>query len=407
MAVSAQTAVAAHRRIGRVREIEGMRAVAAGLVLVFHLSTSLNLTHPALISADVMYWIGRFGPLGVAVFFVLSGYLLYQPFVASALADEPPPNLGRYYLRRFARIFPAYWVALAVWLFVIGPDQIHGLGDVAEYFGLAQNYHAGSLLRGLGVAWTLVIEVSFYVVLPAIAFALRGRRPAPTRKARLRRQMIGLAVLYAGGLAARLWTNNSHDVFTFQHHLWRPQLYIDFWLPGFLDWFALGMLLAVLASMVRSGDVIPRWISALARHTGWSWGIAIALYWLLHQANFPTHIGQRYTLFQAMTRNTMMPLVAVFLVLPIALAAGRGGVVRSILASEVLVMVGTVSYGIYLWHLIVMYQVTHWIFMKDIPRSAAVQTVLVVSLTAVAATLSYYVVERPFVRWSAKFGRSR
>ena len=258
----------------RVREIEGLRALAAGLVVVFHLSTAVNLPHPSLISPDAMYWIARLGPLGVAIFFVLSGFLLYQPFARAALANESPPALGRYYVRRFARIFPAYWVALAVFLFVVGPEQVHGIGQAAEYFGLVQNYHAGSFLRGLGVAWSLVIEVSFYLVLPILAWLLRGWHRGTTRLARIRRQFVGLACMYAIGIAARLWSAHSRSAFVFQHHLWRPYRYIDLWIPSYLDWFALGMTLAVIAAIAPRGGGTAHRIERCARRTGVSWLLA-------------------------------------------------------------------------------------------------------------------------------------
>lgn len=389
----------------RVREIEGLRAVAAGLVVVFHLSTALNVTHPGLVSPGPMYWIGRLGPLGVAIFFVLSGFLLYQPFAQSALADKPGPALGRYFVRRFARIFPAYWLALAAWLFVVGPDQVPGIGQAAEYFGLVQNYHAGSFLRGLGVAWSLVIEVSFYLVLPLLAWLLRGWRPAATRAARVRRQFIGLACMYVLGIGARAWATHARSPFVFQHHLWRPYRYIDLWLPSYLDWFALGMIVAVVAATVQSGDVTPRLIEPLVRRPGVSWLCAFGVYCLLQQADYPTIVGTRYSMLQVLTRNTLMPVVALLVIAPVALAPSGSGAIRAMLRSPALVAAGTVSYGTYLWHLIATYQVSTWITEGSLPRSALVEVLLVVVLTAGTATLSFFFVERPFIRWSARVGR--
>ena len=403
---AAHEAVAPTSGHHRVREIEGLRAVAAGLVVVFHLSTAVNVTHPGLISLDAMYWMARLGPLGVAIFFVLSGFLLYQPFAQSALADEPGPALGRYYFRRFARIFPAYWLALAVWLFVVGPDQVPGVGQAAEYFGLVQNYHAGSFLRGLGVAWSLVIEVSFYLVLPLLAWLLRGWRVGGTRAARARRQFVGLACMYVLGITARAWAAHARSPFVFQHHLWRPYRYIDLWLPSYLDWFALGMIIAVVAATVQSGDVIPSLIEPLVRRPGVAWLCAFGVYCLLQQADYPTIVGTRYSMVQVLTRNTLMPVVALFVVAPVALGAAGSGAIRAVLRSRVLVGVGTVSYGIYLWHLIATYQVSIWITEGSLPRSALVEVLLVVALTAAAATLSYFFIERPFIGWSARIGRT-
>src|SRR6478736_6725938 len=91
---------------GRNRQLEGLRAVAALLVLITH------------VSLNAMGNDGPFGGLlarldvGVAVFFVLSGYLLYRPFVRALLRDEPLPSVRRYFRHRFLRIVPLYWVVV-------------------------------------------------------------------------------------------------------------------------------------------------------------------------------------------------------------------------------------------------------------------------------------------------------
>lgn len=134
--------------------------------------------------------------------------------------------------------------------------------------------------------------------------------------------------------------------------------------------------------------------------------LCVRVYCLLQQADYPTVVGSPYSMFQVLTRNTLMPVVAFLVVAPIALAPGGSGAIRAVLRSPVLVVVGTVSYGIYLWHLIATYQVATWITEGSLPRSALVEVLLVVVLTAATATLSYFFVERPFIRWSATVGRS-
>ncbi|MBM3675903.1 MAG: acyltransferase [Actinobacteria bacterium] len=162
------------------------------------------------------------GALCVAVFFVISGFLLYRPFVLAALGDRPAPRVGRFYLRRALRIFPAYWLALTFYLFVFGPDQARGVGDALVYYGLAQNYRSGSLLLGLGVAWTLAIEVSFYVVLPALAAGFRALSNAIDPLRRLRGQLAGLAAMYVIGVAVRAWAVWSRGHIVESHGEWHP-----------------------------------------------------------------------------------------------------------------------------------------------------------------------------------------
>ncbi len=390
----------------RVPAVEGLRAMAALIVVFFHLSRVVGLTHPGLISSGATYWIARLGPFGVGVFFVLSGYLLYLPFVGAALQSVAPPRLGRYYARRFARIFPAYWVAVATYLFIVGPDQVRNAGDAFVFFGLIQNYRTGSLLLGLGIAWTLVIEVSFYVVLPALAWILRGRKDRRP-EAMLRRQLVGLGVMYLIGIATRVWAFWGRQPGVGRLGAWQPFLLPEKWLPGHLDWFAFGMFLAVVVSWWRTGAPARGPLRYLGEHPVISWSVAAFLYWGIQQVRFPTVVGTPPTPVAAMTLTTLIPLAAAFLVAPIALAPDGGGPIRRVLGSRPAVAVGTISYGIYLWHLIAIRQTVVWIADGVLPKSAAIQAALVIAMTAIAATVSYFLVEAPMMRWSARFMGNR
>src|SRR5947209_19307560 len=89
--------------------VDGMRAIAALLVLVVHTSF--------LSGADFGAWYGKYASrfdVGVPIFFAISGFLLYRPFVAAHLEGKAGPRVGDYAWRRFLRIVPAYWFALTV-----------------------------------------------------------------------------------------------------------------------------------------------------------------------------------------------------------------------------------------------------------------------------------------------------
>jgi peptidoglycan/LPS O-acetylase OafA/YrhL len=102
---------------------------------------------------------------GVLLFFVLSGYLLYRPFVLGRVATHG------YLLRRCARILPAYWVAL-VGVTLLSGDHAF-VRDPLRFVVFGQNYDSATFNGFLGVSWTLVLEVMFYVTLPVIAAVIR------------------------------------------------------------------------------------------------------------------------------------------------------------------------------------------------------------------------------------------
>ena len=84
----------AERRLGG---IDGLRAIAAGLVFLYHGSILLGAG-----GFMTRHWnvVGLLGPLGVCIFFVISGFLLFRPFVGAVLADAAFPTCGDFWLRR-------------------------------------------------------------------------------------------------------------------------------------------------------------------------------------------------------------------------------------------------------------------------------------------------------------------
>src|SRR5207302_4635059 len=112
---------------------DGLRAVAALLIVVVHTAFTSGFTDRS----------GRWGPLtaraeiGVAAFFLISGFLLYRPFVNARLAGKPGPSLREFARRRFLRIFPLYWVVLTV-VAVLGEAHIHGSQGWVLHYSLLQ-----------------------------------------------------------------------------------------------------------------------------------------------------------------------------------------------------------------------------------------------------------------------------
>jgi peptidoglycan/LPS O-acetylase OafA/YrhL len=286
----------------------------------------------------------------------------------------------------------------------VSPPQITSGADFWTFTGLVQNYRNGYELRGIGVAWTLVIEVSFYLMLPLIARLLRSRRGTP--RTIVTRQLLGIVGLAAVGVGVRVWAIWIKSPHATNDGAFRPWRAPDKWLLGYLDWFALGMLIAVAAAWAASGRDLPAVVRGWARHAAIAWVVGVGAYsavaWLV---TFPPP-GLPYSASARLIVSTVVPLAAATMVLPIALEP-TGGALRRALGSRAFVAVGAVSYGIYLWHLTAIRWTREWIDAGTIPSSAAVQTLLVLAIVAATATLSFLLVERPLMRWSARRARRR
>ena len=158
----------------RIETLDAIRAIAALSIVLFH-AVGIYARGSAA-NADIRPWVARLD-VGVPVFFMLSAYLLYQPFVRARL-DARKPSIRAYAWRRALRIVPGYWVALLVAVVVLGTGGVLTLKGIPTYFGFLQSYDTDTAGGGLPVAWTLCIEVAFYVFLPLWALP----RAAPARR---------------------------------------------------------------------------------------------------------------------------------------------------------------------------------------------------------------------------------
>jgi peptidoglycan/LPS O-acetylase OafA/YrhL len=317
--------------------LDSVRAVAALSVLVFHAGYLSGLTRTPGVLAG---FVSRLD-VGVAVFFVLSGFLLYRPFVRARLLGGGAPGVRAYLWRRALRILPAYWLALTCIALVLDKDEV--LAHPLTYYGLLQIYDHGRELTGIPQAWTLCVEVSFYAFLPAWALAVRRLLPATARA-----ELAALALLAAAGLAyqAALLAGAADP-----QHANTPGPLL--WLPAFLDHFALGMALAVLSVAGERDGAAPRAVRWVEARPWAAWAGAVVAFALVAHGigldpvntfDAPTTAGE------ALAKHVLYAVVAVGVLLPAAFGAPDRGWIRRLLGARALLALGTVSYGIYLFH---------------------------------------------------------
>ena len=383
---------------GRLTGIEGLRAVAASSIVIYHVWLYGSPSGPV----DAGY-LSRFAlphlPVGVTLFFALSGYLLYRPIAASLLERGQVPDVKNYLRNRALRILPAYWVILAVVAVVLPAallrrssselvlDRLVGRPDTLVSNALFfHNYVPASLDTGIGPAWSLAVEVMFYLSLPALAVLARYcfRRAGSSRRHWLALLAAPAALLLLGmaGKAATVWLVPSDD---FPGHSILARSFLSH-----ADLFAPGMALAVLHVLVTHGHVrLPqRWalivgmtllvdvaivVALTDRGVLWDWGVANP--------------------YQRLTALACVLLVAL-VVLPRS-ALGRPSALVVLLESRPLFLVGLASYSLFLWH----EPITRLLAERGLTAGgrggfvANVATIAVVSGVLAAAT--YRFVERP------------
>jgi peptidoglycan/LPS O-acetylase OafA/YrhL len=379
---------------------DSLRAIAALAVLVFHVSSTTGALNNGTFG-DVLTMLSR----GLILFFVISGFLLYRPYVAARAAGRPRPRTSRYARRRVLRIVPAYWVALTVLAIFPGIVGVFS-ADWWRYYLFLQAYSQDTFGGGIPVAWTLCVEVAFSVSLPLWAMAVGRLRLGSGPRAWLWGESAALALLAAGGIGVQI--AGARQVIS---------MLVSESLLGQSTWFALGMALAVASVVSERSERQSRARRAVVAHSGLCWigaaasliGLALVLQpdGLLGVAQA---LGEKQSITRTLAGIAMTATLIGLLVVPAVFGEGSGGFPRRLLGWAPLAWLGLISYGIYLWHL----TVTQLLAFPADPQhfsasglelatkiehaTTPILLALTIAITSVLAAISYYVVELPFLR---------
>jgi peptidoglycan/LPS O-acetylase OafA/YrhL len=363
---------AGERRSARV---ESLRALAALGVFVGHaFALSFGSGGGVFDGTKNQLLVG--GGLGVFLFFTLSGYLLFLPFLRAQVGQRDRVPLATYARNRVLRIVPLYVVVITV-LSVVRPFD----GQQSEwwrYMLFIQNYSASSLTLPDTPVWSLQVEMHYYVVLPLIAFllALVARRSL----------MLTAAILVVGGVVSYKLREHGlfhPDPFSFLHGKES--------LPTLMYLFASGMLMAVARVWCERDR--PKWLSWPV--VGWSavWFVAgVGLYGWMATRN-------------ELTQSQLLPFAG-FLVVGAAVLPLRGGLQNRLLDWRPLALVGVASYSLYLVHVPIIQVITGThveIVNGTLPTlgdgmSFKATLALAILVVAPVTAVSYLAVERPFLR---------
>ncbi|WP_088991326.1 acyltransferase family protein [Micromonospora chokoriensis] len=382
--------------------LEGLRAIAVLAVLLHHVSFLSGLTYSSGLAGGVLARMD----VGVAVFFALSGFLLYRPFARAAIQAQPKPPVRAYLWHRALRILPGYWAVAVVALTWLNIDYLRSLWDWAIPLLLVHIYEPLRLPVGLEQTWSLATEAVFYLALPLIA-ALGRRMGGRTPLARARRQLaLGIALVLAG----LVWNVIAHVPDSPLPELsW-------LWLPAFLDWFGIGIVLAVLASWPPSATSSPflpdlgsdgsdpgekdlwsgtqRGLRVLTFAPGTSWMIAGVLLWIASTPIAGPRGLEPATPVEAITEHVMFLLITWCVVAPLV-GRGAGGVPRALLLQPLVRFLGRISYGIFLWHILALEVCFRLLGFTRTQSSFWVLLTVTLALTIPVAAASYHLIERP------------
>ena len=366
-------------RLGRVTsggrfiaEIDGLRFIAIGTVLLFHLAVDLAAKSPRayhLPESGLLATVTRQGFHGVELFFVISGFVLALPFAASQLLGRPHVPLRTYLLRRLTRLEPPYVLSLLLVFAALIVVKHGSAAALGPHLGASLLYLHNLIYRGeswiINVAWSLEIEVQFYLLVPLLSKLFAIRSPLVRR-----------GLLVAGGAALVAW-----QVFGLA--------------PGDLAWLSIlrfGQFF--LAGFLLADVYLTDWKERPTRTLGWDLVTALGwplLFWIWDHYNPEPPPGVRTEAWAAFA----FPC----LVFVLYAAVFRGRISSRIISNRWITAYGGMCYSIYLLHnpiLGLLLQVSsklvvssHW------EVNYLLQGLLVLPLMSVVTTLFFLAVEKP------------
>ncbi|MFD6183028.1 acyltransferase family protein [Streptomyces goshikiensis] len=387
----------------RIANLDGIRGLCAMVVVITHVafSTGVVLGSESGPPQQGIWSILAVGlEVGLGPFFIMSGLFLYKPFARRTLLGSGKPELGAFFLRRGLRLMPGYWLLTAFCLLFLNFSSIHSVWYVLRPILLMQDYDF-VWYAGMDPTWTIPTEAQFYLVLPLLAALMHWLAKGvddPARKAR--RMVIPLVVMVVAGFAFAGYMHMEHL------GPWPP----EFWWPfSRLGLFGVGMWLAILSVRAeQSPERVPSLYRAAAKRPNLFWVGALAAYLLACSAPLGHPGTWDYGTPQfAMIQHVAFLAFAFLLMVPLVAPKAESRLMDSVLSNGPTRFLGRISYGVYLWHFVVMYlwfQSGSIFGAPPVPAGMLIGTVgfwemlaVVIAGTLVIASLSYYFFERPLM----------
>ncbi|MBL8204442.1 MAG: acyltransferase [Blastocatellia bacterium] len=337
----------------RIASLDGLRAISIGLVLIGHLSGTRYFPFPK--SVGDFFSLAE---VGVIVFFVISGYLI-TTLLLQEVATTGRIHLLKFYFRRTLRIFPPYYTLLFV-LILLRLSGVIGLSkaDLFPALTYTSNYFTRESWY-IGHTWSLAVEEQFYLLWPAALLWLGKRR----------------AGICAAALLVLCPMLRTLAIF----HIWHSPESTAFEIVA--DSLACGCLLALLREWLHQQGWYMRLLGARA----------FFVLPLLIVATSALHRSTKIYYSVGLSFINISAAICVDWCI-----TWHDGKVGRWLNARGLVLIGVLSYSLYLWQ---------QVFLNRTVTTIITTFPLNLALTSLAAMVSYYWIETPSLRLRQRLER--
>ena len=364
--------------INAIPALDGMRALAVLLVMLFHSWSFVpgsNASGANAGSSPLFY-----GKTGVQLFFVLSGFLLFLPYAQWIFGVRERPSARMFYRRRALRVGPAYWASLAI-LGLTLPFTLNSLRDVIFHLFFLSNLSWQTAFTINGVYWTMAIEVQFYVALPLIAHGMYAlsRRVRPGVAGAL----MTLLLMAVSVLCYVLSTRKSLSAIPIVSTALLNYSAMPYWLGVFGCGIGCSMFYVYVTKVARK----PISWQSLLRPACTAAGVLGVLLALAMAIVPPLRTMPAFDLWFGVAYAGLL-LGVLFGANPF----------RAIFGSRPMRFVGLISYSFYIWHRVVLHALAPHLRVGGFWLNVAVLFVVGTLLSVCVSYLSYQAFERPFIQ---------
>ncbi|HEU0002955.1 MAG TPA: acyltransferase [Ktedonobacteraceae bacterium] len=391
--------------------LDGVRAVAFLMVMVFHINRMTGDNLWDRMSNQLASSVSTAGGTGVTLFFVLSGFLLFMPFAKSLLFTTSWPLARVFYMRRFLRIIPGYYVCLLLLILLAYPEYLQPvhLKDLFLFLTFFMDSTTETFRRINGPFWTLATEWQFYMMLPLIALLIAWLVKKTPQRKRFKRVTLWLGVLIVLALGVRLFGEyfmaNPKQSFLVPRPALNVFLFFSFGIVGkYTEDFAVGMFISLCYIYVQHPATNPKFAKKWRELSLWLWGagILICVFDAMWHFNHEMH-GWPFL-------NGLLP--AYDWINEMMLTFGFGACIAAILYGPTslkrpfewppLRWIGLISYSLYMWHLplLIFFQsrILPLLHISNMYIAYGTHWIWAILVVFPFAFLSYVLVEKPWMK---------
>jgi len=346
-----------------IAALDGVRAIACLFVIWYHINLitrNMGIWNPKNSTNRLLSSIMLAGASGVTLFFVLSGFLLFMPYVKALLFENDWPSTRHFYLRRVLRIFPAYYLSLFLMIVFFQPQYLHPehWKEVGLFLIFFMDSTQATYQKLNGPFWTLAIEWQFYMLLPLLVLGIRSIVRRVSSERRIWATTLCLLGLISWGLFSRFWglyfSQHPSQSFLVPRQVLNVAMFFLYGFSGkYLEDFAIGMLISLYYIYALNTSTSKMKVN-LQQLSPLLWGTGLLILVLLAVWHFNQWYPHSWPVFDSL-------IGYYYLVDEFCFSLGFGLCIVAILIDyswlkrlfewSPLRRIGTISYSLYMWHL--------------------------------------------------------